>query len=51
MRALRPIMPKKKIAKPHAVRRTLRARMTGSLDPTRHTDGEENAGGSGPFQG
>src|SRR5262249_642511 len=43
VRALRPIIPKTKIVKPHAVRRSLRARMTGSLDPTRHTDGEENA--------
>jgi len=50
VRALRPIMPKKKIVKPHAVRRSLRARMTGSLDPTRHTDGEENARGGEPFQ-
>jgi hypothetical protein len=24
--------------------------MTGSLDPTRHTDGEDNAGGGEPFQ-
>src|SRR5262245_5059708 len=51
VRALRPIIPKKKIVKPHAVRRSLRARMTGSLDPTRHTDGEENARGGEPFQG
>jgi len=39
VRALRPIIPNKKIVKPHAVRRSLRARMTGSLDPTRHTGG------------
>jgi hypothetical protein len=51
VRALRPIIPKKKIVKPHAVRRNLRARMTGSLDRTRHTDGEDNARGGEPFQG
>ncbi len=50
VRALRPIMPKKKSVKPHAVRRSLRARMTGSLDPTRHTDEEDNARGGEPFQ-
>ena len=50
VRAPRPTMPKMKIVKPHAVRRSLRARMTGSLDPTRHTDGEDNARGSEPFQ-
>jgi hypothetical protein len=51
VRALRPIIPKKKIVKPHAVRRSLRARMTGSLDRTRHTDGEDNTRGGEPFQG
>jgi hypothetical protein len=50
VRALRPIIPKKKIVKPHAVRRSLRARITGSLDPTRHTNGKDNARGGEPFQ-
>lgn len=40
-------MPKTKIVKPQAVRRSLRARMTGSLDRTRHTDGKTTPAGAG----